>query len=138
MPIDTDTPLGQAAFDEAMCTFHWPSKVAPAAGFARIIEDNIIRLPAVMDFKMRFMTNPICLTGAASHSASVATVMVVTGTISTALCRKHDRVRRHAPTKQKAPPEWRGLVVRYARGFWCHSNRVQVWPPQNMPPNAQP
>jgi len=34
IPIDTDVPLVQAAIDEAICTFHSPSKVAALAGVA--------------------------------------------------------------------------------------------------------
>ena len=35
IPIDTDAPLVQAAFDEAICTFQSPSNVAAADGVAR-------------------------------------------------------------------------------------------------------
>ena len=31
IPIDTDAPLVQTEFDEAICTLHWPSNVALAA-----------------------------------------------------------------------------------------------------------
>ena len=34
IPIETDVPLGQAALDEAICTFHSPSNVAATAGVA--------------------------------------------------------------------------------------------------------
>jgi hypothetical protein len=34
IPIETDVPLLHAVFEEAICTFHPPSKVAAAAGVA--------------------------------------------------------------------------------------------------------
>ena len=34
IPIETEAPLLQAAFDDAICTFQSPSKVAAAAGVA--------------------------------------------------------------------------------------------------------
>ena len=35
IPIETDAPLLQAAFDEAICTFQSPSNVAAADGVAK-------------------------------------------------------------------------------------------------------
>ncbi len=35
IPIETDAPLGQAAFDEVICTFQSPSNVAAADGVAK-------------------------------------------------------------------------------------------------------
>ncbi len=59
IPIETDAPLLQAAFDEAICTFQAPSNVAAAEGVAR--PSAAISEAAITDFRDVTMTSPFGL-----------------------------------------------------------------------------
>jgi len=56
IPIETDAPLLQAAFDEAICTFQAPSNVAAADGVARLSAAS--SETTTMDFRDFTMTCP--------------------------------------------------------------------------------
>jgi hypothetical protein len=59
IPIETDAPLGHAAFDEVICTFQSPSNVAAAHGVAK---PNAASSKAVIaDFRDLGMTCPFRL-----------------------------------------------------------------------------
>src|ERR1700712_5631685 len=59
IPIDTDVPLLQAVFDEAICTFHSPSKVAAVAGVAAA--KAVSNEAAITDLRDCPMTCPLGL-----------------------------------------------------------------------------
>jgi hypothetical protein len=59
IPIETDAPLLQAAFDEVICTFQAPSNVAAADGVARPSAAN--SEAATTDFRDFTMTCPFGL-----------------------------------------------------------------------------
>ena len=56
IPIETDVPLLQAAFDEVICTFQSPSNVAAADGVAKPSAAN--SEAAIRDFRDVIMTCP--------------------------------------------------------------------------------
>ena len=57
IPIETDAPLGQAAFDEVIWTFQSPSKVAAADGAAKPSAAANSEA-AIRDFEDVIMTSP--------------------------------------------------------------------------------
>ncbi|MGY2906629.1 hypothetical protein [Bradyrhizobium sp. URHC0002] len=59
IPIETDAPLLQAAFDEVICTFQAPSNVAAADGVAKPSTASSEAVTA--DFKNFIMTCPFGL-----------------------------------------------------------------------------
>ena len=59
IPIETDAPLLQAAFDEVICTFQSPSNVAAADGVAKPSAAN--SEAATRDFRDVIMTYPFGL-----------------------------------------------------------------------------
>ena len=59
IPIETDAPLLQAAFDEVICTFQSPSNVAAADGAAKPSAAN--SEAATRDFRDVIMTYPFGL-----------------------------------------------------------------------------
>jgi hypothetical protein len=59
IPIETDAPLLQAAFDEVICTFQSPSKVAAADGVT--MPSAAINATATTDFRDLTMTCPFNL-----------------------------------------------------------------------------
>jgi len=59
IPIETDAPLLQAAFDEVICTFQAPSNVAAADGVAK--PSAAISEAAIRDFEDLAMTCPFGL-----------------------------------------------------------------------------
>ncbi len=59
IPIETDAPLLQAAFDEVICTFQAPSNVAAADGVAK--PSAAISEAATRDFRDVTMTCPFGL-----------------------------------------------------------------------------
>jgi len=59
IPIETDAPLLQAAFDEVICTFQAPSNVAAADGVARLSAAS--SETTTMDFRDVIMTCPFGL-----------------------------------------------------------------------------
>ena len=119
IPIETDAPLLQAAFDEMICTFQAPSNVAAADGVAK--PSAASSETATMDFRDFTTTCPFGLD---------------TITISQ---RFHDDCDCHHGAGRSEKP-------RVAAGPWLNAlavlagqlTRVQVWPPQNIPPKAQP
>jgi hypothetical protein len=119
IPIETDAPLLQAAFDEVICTFQAPSKVAAADGVAR--PSAASSEAAIRDFRDVIMTCPFGLD----------TIRVSQ--------RRHGDCDCHHPSGRNKKP-------RVAAGLWLNAlavlagqlTRVQVWPPQNIPPKAQP
>ena len=56
IPIETDAPLLQAAFDEVICTFQSPSNVAAADGVAK--PSAASSEAAMADFETLLMTCP--------------------------------------------------------------------------------
>jgi hypothetical protein len=56
IPIETDVPLGQAAFDEVICTFQSPSNVEAADGVAKPSAAN--SEAATRNFRDVIMTYP--------------------------------------------------------------------------------
>ena len=123
IPIETDAPLLQAAFDEVICTFQAPSNVAAVDGVAK--PSAAISEAAIRDFEDLAMTCPFGL-----DALKVSQ-------------RRHDGCDcHHAPEHD----DGRSEKPRVAAGLWLNAQavlagqltRVQVWPPQNMPPKAQP
>src|ERR1700730_15054660 len=78
IPIETLVPLGQAAFCEAIWTFHAPSYVAAAAaGVATEIPATI--RTAIAAVRKRSMTSPLVgLTPGRSHTSSAKNVIGIT------------------------------------------------------------
>jgi hypothetical protein len=120
IPIETDVPLGQAAFDEVIWTFQSPSNVEAADGDAKPSAATKSEA-AIRDFDDVVMASPFGFD---------------TNTISQR--RAHDRDDHH---KQKAPRSGGasfGLLAVLDVTHGSQLTRVQVWPPQNMPPKAHP
>ena len=120
IPIETDVPLGQAAFDEVIWTFQSPSNVEAAEGVAKLsVAAN--SETEIRDFENVIMASPFGFD---------------TNTIS-----QQRPVHRDGHHKQKAP-RFRGaffeLVAVSDVTLAGQLTRVQVWPPQNMPPKAHP
>ena len=119
IPIETDALLLQAAFDEVICTFQAPSNVAAADGAAK--PSAAISEAATRDFRDFTMTCPFGL-----------------DTITISQRFRDDCDCHHGSARSEKP--------RVAAGLWLNAlavlagqlTRVQVWPPQNMPPKAQP
>ena len=120
IPSETEAPLLQASFDDAICTFQSPSKVDAAADVAVNSAASRTRRVVEIDLRKYPMTGPCVLIGARSHIASGSTVMTITW------------------ASQKPPPGRRGLSRRSSQRTTAQLTRVQVWPPQNTPPKAQP
>jgi hypothetical protein len=119
IPIETDAPLLQAAFDEVICTFQAPSNVAAADGVAK--PSAAISEAAIRDFRDFNMTCPSGLdTITISHRAHGD-------------CDCH-----HGSELHEKAPRGGGAFVECAAVSVDQLTRVQVWPPQNMPPKAQP
>jgi hypothetical protein len=59
IPIETDAPLGQAAFDEVICTFQSPSNVAAPDGVAK--PSAASSKAVIADFRDLGMTCPFRL-----------------------------------------------------------------------------
>src|ERR1700761_2712847 len=73
MPIETLAPFGQAAWLEAICTFHWPSKPAAAAGVAIAAPASIRMRVTILAFEKWFMTYPYVLMRGYSHIGTSTT-----------------------------------------------------------------
>ncbi len=119
IPIETDAPLLQAAFDEVICTFQAPSNVAAADGVARLSAAS--SETTTMDFRDFIMTCPFGL-----------------DTIRVSQWFHEDSDCHHASGRSEKAPRCGGALVDCAAVFAGQLTRVQVWPPQNMPPKAQP
>ena len=76
IPIETDAPLLQAAFDEVICTFQAPSNVAAADGVAT--PSAASSEAAIRDFPRLDHDVPLWFGHDRSHSASMTTVTVIT------------------------------------------------------------
>ena len=118
IPIETDAPLLQAAFDEVISTFQSPSNVAAADGVAK--PSAASSEATTTDFQDFTMTCPFGLD---------------TIRVSQWL---HDDCDCHHPSGAAKSPALRRGFVECAAVLAGQLTRVQVWPPQNMPPKAQP
>jgi hypothetical protein len=119
IPIETDAPLLQAAFDEVICTFQAPSNVAAADGVARLSAAS--SETTTMDFRDFIMTCPYGL-----------------DTIRISQWFHDDSDCHHASGRSEKPRVAAGLRLSVQGARAGQLTRVQVWPPQNMPPKAQP
>ena len=121
IPSETEAPLLQASFDDAICTFQSPSKVDAAAGVAVTSAASRRRRVVENDLRKYLMMGPRVLMGARSHIASDSTVMIITW------------------GQPKAPAlEARAFKAGASQRTTAQFTRVQVWPPQNIAPKAQP
>src|SRR6266436_7710944 len=78
MSIATLAPLPQAEFDEAICTFHSPSKPAAEACVAKGIASSTRMRAAIVSLRKCPMVPPVFWTPRHSHSAARRAVRGVT------------------------------------------------------------